>query len=368
MPFLRHIAQSHTVSGGQNFSNALRHAAGGLAVCLADDDSLIPEPLVAHARRMERETDLTAIYTDWIAYDDARGQELHRYYHFSESACFDSDAPVALLDFLLRQFVLPEVGVFRRTALLQAQYLVARGTYAHFHLMYQLSRLGRIAFDLLPFYREHRVLKPGLPSRSSANMETRLHYIGDEFRNHLETIALWAFQDARVVALSDQQKATIRTLIDRYLESRIPLEINRCIQDRNWLLAADLRRRVVLWHGPGSAEDQRRDVVSIVVPAALQAVHAVYTGLTDVSGLHLSGFRTTQIHDFLRRHYPDIRLLTTDACSQDSTGVRPLTLFRDSRPATELHASEFCNGHVLWLDQLADKYRIHKASLDLSDL
>ncbi len=368
MPSLRYFVQPELVHNGSNYFNAVRHARGEIVVYLADDDSLVLEPLVEHVRRMEREPDLAAIYTDWIAYDDEHERELHRYYHFSESACFGADNPLALLEFLLQQVLLPEVGVFRRQALLQAEYYGARGGYPAFHVTYRLSRLGRVAFELLPFYREHRMLKPQFASRTSINMERRLHLIGDEFRNHLETVALWAFQDSGMAIPSDEQKVAVRALIDRFLEARIPLEISRSLQEGNWILAAELRRRIVLWRGPGSAEDQRRDVLSIVLPAALQAVYSIYDGLSDVSGLCPVGFRTNSIHEFFHRHYPEVNMLAADACQTAGPDGHPLVLFRDDRAAGESPIGGPPFEYSLWLNRLMINYHVNTATPDFNAL
>ena len=54
--------------------------------------------------------------------------------------------------------------------------------------MYRLSRVGRIAFDPLPFYREHRILKDRFQRSHWANMAMQFHMIGDELRLALEAM------------------------------------------------------------------------------------------------------------------------------------------------------------------------------------
>jgi glycosyltransferase involved in cell wall biosynthesis len=368
MPCLRYWVRPETGSSGQNFCNAIRHARGELFVYLADDDSLILEPLAEHVRRMQREAGLTAIYCDWIAYDDAAERELHRYFHFTQPACFGPEDPIGLLNFTLQQVLLPEVAVYRRRAFLQAECIIARGGYLFLHLMYRLSRLGRIAFELQPFYREHAVLKPQFCRGRRGNQSIRLHYIGDEFRSHLETITLWAFQDAGVGAISEEHKTVVRALIDRYLESRLPLEIGRSMAENDWLLAVELRRRLVLWHGAGSPEEQQRDVNAIVLPAALQTVRSTYCGLGDVTGLLLRGFGTRQIHDFFRQTYPEVKLLEPDGVLPETPAGRPLVLFRDGRAAADFPVGPDADGYSLRLDQLMENYRVNTLTLDLSPL
>jgi hypothetical protein len=75
--------------------------------------------------------------------------------------------------------------VYRREALIRAHSFHGRSL-PYYLNMYRLSRLGRIAFDPLPFYREHRILKDRFQAHHWANMQMQFHMIGDELRLALE--------------------------------------------------------------------------------------------------------------------------------------------------------------------------------------
>src|ERR1700748_2527080 len=104
-----------------NRTNVLRCASGELVTFLADDDSLILEPLLDYVAQMEREPHLAAVFTDWIAWDDASEVEMHRYFNLSEVVDFPAEDPLGLINFVLQRNIPPEVGVYRRSALLRAQ-------------------------------------------------------------------------------------------------------------------------------------------------------------------------------------------------------------------------------------------------------
>jgi glycosyltransferase involved in cell wall biosynthesis len=363
LPGLRHCVQGRAAPIYPAMINALRNARGTCVVYLADDDSLIPEPLWDYVARMERERDLSAIYTDWIAYDDEQKRELHRYFHFRDPMSFGRDNPVGLATFMLQSLVYPEVAVFRRDALLQCDCHARRGLYPFYLWAYGLSRVGRVAFELTPYYREHRVLQSRFHRTSSANMAMRLQLIGDEFRNQLETLVLLAIQDTGATHLAGPQALTARELIDRHLNARLMLEVQRAIADKDWLLAVELRRRMVLWSGPGSPEEVRRDAVDITFPAALQAIQETCRTLTGVSGLWLDGFKTRQVHDLFRLLYPDLTLLDSPGDGSRNGDTRPLVVRKYASPSSEGGA-----GYELSLERLLELYRINTVPLDLGEL
>ena len=342
-----------------NRMNVLRRATGEVVTFLADDDSLIPEALLDYVGQMEREPDLSAIFTDWIAWDDHAEKEMHRYFHLAEPVDFTPDDPVGLVNFVLQRNIPPEVGVYRRSALVRAQTPSSRTLPFH-GWMYALSRLGRLRFDPTPFYREHRVLKPRFARGHWANMDLQLQYIGDEMRLTLETLVLLALQDAGLPQAPDDQVSNIRGLIDQILASRLALEIDRACYRHDFILAVELRRRQVLWQGPGSADEVRRDVLRVVVPAAFQAVAQIGRGLSDIEGLTLRGFVSDQVPTGLAEHYPDLRQIPDD-------GRRALVLHRDEATLAA-DPDPPPEGDLVVLSRLIDLYRTSRETVDLGGL
>jgi hypothetical protein len=316
-PYLRAFRQPQNVGGARNLLNAFHHADGEYAVYLADDDSLLIESLLRHLDRMQADEGLVALYADWVAYDDAQGRELHRYFKFPQPQTFGPTDPIGLVNFVLAWQVYPEIAVYRRAALLRSHCFVHNGY--PFHLwLYRLSRLGRVAFEKEPFYREHRVLQPRFQRSHWANLDTQHALVGDEMRNTLESMVLWAFQDAGFARPPAEKHLEVKRAIDGFLHNRTLLNIERAIGAKNWILAGELRRRLVLWHGPGEAAEQQRDVTRIAVPCACQAIYQTYASLTEVSGLVFHGFASGAIPDFFRAHYPQVPLLGTSIASRSS--------------------------------------------------
>jgi glycosyltransferase involved in cell wall biosynthesis len=358
MPALRHCLQGRAAPIYAAMSNSLRNARGTCVVYLADDDSLIPEPLWDYVDRMDREPDLSAIYSDWIAWDDEQKRELHRYFvHVDRPFAFGPDNPVGLATFLLQYRIYPEVAVFRRDALLQADCHARRGLYPFYLWTYQLSRAGRVAFELTPFYREHRVLQARFQRRYWGSQQMRLQLIGDEFRNQLESLVLLAIHTTGASHLGGEQARQARELIDWHLNARLELEVRRAAEQKDWLLAVELRRRMVLWSGPGTIEEQQHDALALTVPAALQAIQETYRTLTAPAGLWFEGFETRVIPDFFREHYSDIPVLEGSRAPDRAVIVR-----KHGTP------DDAATGYAFALDRLLETYRVNTIAIDVSQL
>jgi hypothetical protein len=330
---------------------------------LADDDSLILENLLHHVETLNKEPDVVAIYADWIAWDDNAGREIHRHFGgLSEPISFGSKAPLDLINFMLKRTLPPEVAVYRREALLRAHSFHA-WSLPFYLTMYRLSRLGRITFDPLPFYREHRILKDRFQRTHWANIDMQLQLIGEELRLAFEEAVLMGLQDAGASRLSDEQAAIVRQSIDRILHGRIGLEVERACGRKDWIMAVELRRRYVLWHGPGTDEDTHRDALRIIIPAALQAVQQTYRSLSEPAGVSFRGFESAQINEFFSRYFPDTPILAPDA--KPNGGTDPLILHRDERTLAQ-DASVDDPAKVMIMERLLDQYRVTTARIDLN--
>jgi glycosyltransferase involved in cell wall biosynthesis len=361
-PLIRAYRLPEGRTGAQNWLNALHQAQGQFMTYLADDDGLMVDGLMQHVERLEREPDLVAIFTDWIAWDDQSQREMHRNWAgLEEFTSFTPDQPLDLVNFMFKRILPPEVAVYRREALLRALRFHSLSL-PHYSTLYRLSRQGRVAFDPLPFYLEKRELKAGLERTHWANMDLQLQMVGDQLRLALEEFALLALQDAGNTSINEQQAAVIRQSIDRMLHGRIGLEVTRACARRDWILAVELRRRFTLWHGPGSDDTTRQDVLRIVIPAALQAIHQTFRSLSNVAGLCLKGFESARIFDFFRQSYPDTPILAAETIAPGGAGA--LIVHRDERSLAQDNSIADGSG-VLVLERLLDMYRIGTAKIDI---
>jgi hypothetical protein len=179
-------------------------------------------------------------------------------------------------------------------------------------------------------------------------------------RLSLEGVLLLALQDAGMSHLPDDQTLNAKRAIDRLLHSRSTLEIDRACAAGDWISAVELRRRQVLWHGSGSADEVRRDVFRMVLPAAARCIAQTYAGLSDVRGLCLKGFSGPWLKEFLAQWYPQIPLLAAD---DDGNA---LIVHRDEPALAEDQAGSA--GDALAFARLVRLYRVARETVDLNGL
>ncbi len=255
-----------------NWINAARNARGKYVVHLADDDALLPEGIVKHLATLEAEPNTVAIFADWLAWDDKAEREMHRYFPPGSAAVFTPADPMGLVQHLFRYQLYPEMFLCRREAFLSS-ICFASHQLPQSLWMYQLSRQGAIQFSMEPFYKEIRVIRDGYERGMTENMRGADQYIGDEMRNVLETLVLWASRDA------DKSPGPLLGQIQQAMLPRLVLEVHRACERGDFIRACELQRRLNLWTG-------RSDGRELAVYAAQQ--HANKIGLsvgTDIKEL-----------------------------------------------------------------------------------
>jgi teichuronic acid biosynthesis glycosyltransferase TuaG len=267
----RIIALGQTENKGTfaNTVSAFAAASTPFVVYMPDDDSILAEPLLEHVKRLEKEPDLVAIYTDSIAWDDAQETEMHRYYPPNMPAqVFGPEHNLEIADFLLKSHIPPEIGVFRKEAALKVRVPTAKAMPYH-QWAYAFTRLGRVRFDPLAFLKEHRILKPHLKREYWGNMDDAWAYIGDEQRLGFEALYLWALRDANIGFLADWRRLQVFDNINQMLLDRTTLEIRRACERGDFILGVELRRRQVLYST--NDLDHVADHNGLTVKAAEQA-------------------------------------------------------------------------------------------------
>jgi hypothetical protein len=341
-----------------NFVNAFRKCRGDFIIYLADDDALIFESIPQYVRAMQSDSKIAGIFADWIAYDDESEKELHRYYYLNNPVRFEPGQNNALVEFMFSKFILPEIGIYRRDNILNSMCTTNR-IYPNLLFVYHLATTGSIIFTGHPFYKENRVIKKSLSRNGNwLNMSWALGMIGDEMRDALENLLSLNMTDSAIVKYDEHQVDRIRSMIDRWLHSRIELEITRAIQRNEFIIAVQLRRRLQLWYGLRSENDQLADLYNITIPAAFQHVNQLYTNLSEIENLVFHGFKDQGLITKFNSTYPNVKV----SIHSDSLQIDPaksLLICWGSNSATQFKQTfEDLPGHVVDFSHTVNFYRI----------
>lgn len=345
-----------------NWHNAVRHATGEFVTYLGDDDRLIPEGLVGHLDVMRRRPELVATYADWISFDDEREVELNRYYSFlKQRAEFDAQSRFQALDFILNNQVLPETGILRRGALLRALPFVKVG-YPYLQYLYQMLRQGTIAFDLVPFYVENRVVKAHLDRGNWQGMG--LWLVNDEMRTSIEMIVLRAFQDSGFPTIPDERRAQIREFVEVRLQQRYQLEALVARLQGNFILASELQRRWTLWQGTSQPLDMQTEIDQVVVPAALQAIKETFESTSSTDSVAFHGFKTPDIPDAFADRYPSIPVAHDTPAAWEAFGRAKNGHLHVMKTEADLRGLPI-QGNVVLFERLIDFYQTTSFNIGL---
>jgi hypothetical protein len=358
-PFLRVYRASEAGGPAANLTNALRQARGEFVVFLGDGDRVVLQALATHVARLAQETDLAAIYTDWSTWDVDEDREIGRVFGLTEAVSFPVETPLELANFVLARGLWPDVAVYRRAALAAAWHFTGRSAQT-LPLMYAVSRLGRVRFDPLPFYRETRVPKRGLSRGRAVATPLQPESGGEAMRLGLETLLASALRDSGMNGVPANQTQTARNAIDGVLHTYASLEIDRALKRGDFLQALELRRRLVLWRGAGSPDDIQHDVETLVLPAAATSVALTYESLSQARGISLRGFQHTWMAQFFAFWRPDIPILLDDALSGDEV----LIVHRDFGSQAADPDPDAANAIVF--QQVVSLYRIAREVIDLN--
>jgi glycosyltransferase involved in cell wall biosynthesis len=267
-----------------NLRHAVRQARGDLVLYLADDDSLLSEPLATIVGLFERDPELGSVFCDKICWDDAKGIELHRYGFPPQPVEFHAhnqpQHAAELVTWLLATQIPPEIFVARKAVFEQAQIPASYGV--EFHVWcFWYAHAAKIRFEPTAFYREHWTLKPGLVRTAWTNQDMAKMYIGHEMRQQLCAIVRLAEFYSGLAFDRTQLFDTIQN----FLFNRQNLEIQRAGARGDYIRAVELSREQRLWRWNATLEADE----ALTQAAAEQA--AKLLGLETVEPWLLEAYR-----------------------------------------------------------------------------
>ena len=218
LPGLRVLRQRENVGAEANLVAALREARGRYAVYLADDDRLIPGPLAAAVRTLEGEPELVVLQAPWLMWDGAKDEEIRPFYPLERPERFAPGSGLALMDFLLRRGIFPEIAVYRTEVLLKVLHRPRRAHWAHVWLLRMLAH-GTVGFDPEPFYRQIM----GTPVRGERRQLGVHQTVAalDSHRAGLETGLFEALAQDGSLGMAPELRRVAMDLVQRFLDLRM---------------------------------------------------------------------------------------------------------------------------------------------------
>ncbi|MBL8670966.1 MAG: glycosyltransferase family 2 protein [Alphaproteobacteria bacterium] len=241
-PGLRYFRQAADIGLLPNYVAALRRARGRYCVPLCDDDRIDLPALMDVAARLDADPRLVAWYAPF-AIEGADGAPQGPLFTFPfDEGVFGRDRELELFALVTDRRVVPEIGVFRASAL-RAALMPGPRRYWAWDLMFGLLRLGAVALANRAFY----VAVAHRGGHASDPGPGHPHYY-DDWRSSLEAIAARAVaRQAGTDAFRAQLASHMSLMIDRFMSREYLSSARGTMNIGDALAAHDFLQRAALW-------------------------------------------------------------------------------------------------------------------------
>jgi glycosyltransferase involved in cell wall biosynthesis len=243
-PYLKFRTRPETIDITSQWTDALLAGKGMWTVYLADDDRLDLKIILDHIESVGCGSDVSAIYSDWYAWDDAAEKEMHRYFEIGGEQRFEYGKDnLKLLNFVLQKRVLPEIAIYQ-SKILQEAFVAASQNEFFYQTLLSLFKRGTVFFKDPPFYFENRIIKPHLRRQHWANIDLQTSQI-DGIRSSLENLAA---NLTLGVSISAENRLKLQDLIALFVCRRLCVLRNRALHGKKWVDALRMEDRIRLWY------------------------------------------------------------------------------------------------------------------------
>jgi hypothetical protein len=189
-PRMRVSRQPRNVGAYPNILTTLRQARGEVVVSIADDDLMIPGPLLSYVERMRDDPALVMIQTPWLLTDETRdGEVIGKFYDFEGDWRFESGQFGNCLAFVLQNHVFPECWLVRRSALPAIVGPAPKFAYSYFAMLATALLKGDVLFCPEPHLAATAISKGESHVGNAEALES-----WDVYRGGLELLASYARQ------------------------------------------------------------------------------------------------------------------------------------------------------------------------------
>jgi glycosyltransferase involved in cell wall biosynthesis len=357
-PKVRVFRQSSNVGPYANMMTAFRLARGEYSVYLADDDRLINSAVDEGIDFLDRFPELAAYYASHEFWDDLTKTSHGVSYPISEEHRFSKLDSIALLNYIIRPANLPEIGIYRSSALQRVTNVPIKASFSLTNVA-DILEFGDICFRPVHFYRyliRHEIPNP--PGHSVGQRGV-LHEL-DAYRSGLQYLAAKAYQYVGYNHVPQGDLAALNSMIEACLDSSLVNATNVLIGWREYRGAYEflLRQMVRGWFPESQAEYFRANLVPGVVA---QAAIEIFEGMSVVDRFALFAIpdleKTLGLLEQLRPGFA-VDTLAEPGIHDEADRSRTFVLTDDENSRVRLIEAGFEPGLVVSQADLARKYQL----------
>lgn len=237
-PALRVTTQRRNVGAYPNILTTLHQARGEVVVSIADDDMMIPGPLLNYVQRMQVDPSLVMIQAPWFLVDETKDNAVTgKFYDFESELHFERGQFATCLAFAIQKHVFPECWLMRGSALPSIAGPTPRFAYSFFAMLANALSKGDVLFCPEPYLMATAVSKGA--NAHVGNTEAMESW--DIYRGGLELLASYARQ-FNPGALPDA--GSLGDAIQGFVFERMVVAARLQVHARNWSNAYQILRRL----------------------------------------------------------------------------------------------------------------------------
>ncbi|MCB2082264.1 MAG: glycosyltransferase family 2 protein [Rickettsiales bacterium] len=358
-PNIRSYRQNKQVGLMEQCAAAHRLTRGIYTVCVADDDKLIADKVVAYVREMEAHPKISVTYATWYAYDDAQEKINDTYFHVPARTVFQLSRRLELFDFITRAMAYPEICIYRTDCMHKMFFSRHEGGYHSFFFAYELLKQGDVVFQPEPFYLEIITTKPQFNRPTRVNAEMTTTYL-DKFRAGLELLLSRMLKDMGQQKIPDNLRNTMHEILLKYTLNQLGMGFTKAMIDGDFLAASEYTQRMFLWRD-SHLQNTKQIGDFLYLRAAVQASVWLYESMSWLKTFYLIGFeKPDDVKTIIARLNETIPVDSGDgnAILNHPEPETILVLVRTDAERIPLLESAVPPGNIISLEMLAKPFEI----------
>lgn len=312
-PHFRYVRQRVNLGPEKNSISVQRLARGKFFVRLSDDDSLVPEVLLAEVEYLDKNDDIVVSYAPHQVWNDVTKEDHGLFYRLAEPVEFGKSQSAELFNFITSHRVYPEVGICRTVS--YTNVLLERRVFEPLVSCFRVLEYGRIRFQPNPFYIN--IMQTPIKSINDGKlgMEQILTYL-DGYRGSLEVAVSLAMSNIGMLGFAPDNRLLILDIINDFAMERISTASRIAQHQGDFIMASEYLKRQLLWAKTDPERERIRNLETVVaLGAALQSVGNIFDATVGIKHLVLceitdSNWQTT-LHKILPRVPTVARSLST---------------------------------------------------------
>ncbi|MCP4252132.1 MAG: tetratricopeptide repeat protein [Candidatus Scalindua sp.] len=366
LPNIKYVRQKSNNGGMINYSAPFRLALGEFSIWLADDDRIDIDSLWELVELLESTPDVVACFTGWYEWDNCRQKPLVHWSPIKEVSYFDNRQGTQLFDFMVRNNIFPEVGVYRTEVINRVRFQLHK-TWSFHWWMWNYLRYGRICFHSNVFYKNTLIFSSGKPNKNREGNIMSVELI-DEYRAGAESVLFGAMIENACLPVPKDQRTQAMQMVNKMINTRLEVAGRLSRGQQDFIASYEFYSRFMLWQelrGSTIADLEK----AIAPNAVVQALIELFEQTPDTEEISICSFRDPDLivkkFRSMRDNLP-VHVRSIDEILSDVSGKR-IIVVEQARSVSTFVSAGIPSGRVYSFEETYECFRMQPKNRVKSD-